>query len=120
MLQFDLHRHAAHPISGLGEIASRYDVVLCDVWGVVHNGMQHYPDAVGALARFRERGGAVVLITKAPRPPSGSEPMLRRLALPRTASDAIVSAGGVTMWLLPDRGHKCVQHRGRPRDNSLC
>ena len=103
--------HAAHPISGLGEIASRYDVVLCDVWGVVHNGMQHYPDAVGALARFRERGGAVVLITNAPRPASGIERMLRRLEVPITADDAIVSSGDVTVSLMLERGDK----RGSPR-----
>jgi HAD superfamily hydrolase (TIGR01459 family) len=119
MLQFDLHRHAAHPISGLGEIASRYDVVLCDVWGVVHNGMQHYPDAVGALARFRERGGAVVLITNAPRPASGIERMLRRLEVPMTAYDAIVSSGDVTVSLMLERGDKRVHHLGPPRDNSL-
>jgi HAD superfamily hydrolase (TIGR01459 family) len=119
MLQFDLHRHAAHPISGLGEIASRYDVILCDVWGVVHNGMQHYPDAVGALARFRERGGAVVLITNAPRPASGIERMLRRLEVPMTAYDAIVSSGDVTVSLMLERGDKRVHHLGPPRDNSL-
>ncbi len=68
MLQFDLHRHAAHPIAGLSQIASNYDVILCDVWGVVHNGTEHYPDAAHALTRFREGGGTVVLITNAPRP----------------------------------------------------
>src|SRR5437763_11217292 len=119
MLQFDLHRHAAHPISGLGEIASRYDVILCDVWGVVHDGMQHYPKAVDALARFRERGGAVVLITNAPRPASGIERMLRRLEVPQHSYDAIVSSGDVTVSLMLERGDKRVHHVGPPRDNSL-
>jgi HAD superfamily hydrolase (TIGR01459 family) len=119
MLQFDLHRHDAHPISGLGEIADRYDVILCDVWGVVHNGMQHYRDAVGALARFRQRGGAVVLITNAPRPASGIERMLRRLEVPQHSYDAIVSSGDVTVSLMLERGDKRVHHVGPPRDNSL-
>src|SRR5947209_717181 len=119
MLQFELDRHAAHPISGLGEIADRYDVILCDVWGVVHDGMQHYPDAVGALARFRERGGTVVLITNAPRPASGIERMLRRLDVPQNAYDAIVSSGDVTVSLMLERGDKRVHHVGPPRDNSL-
>jgi HAD superfamily hydrolase (TIGR01459 family) len=119
MLQFDLHRHAAQPISGLGEIAGRYDVVLCDVWGVVHNGMQHYPEAVDALARFREGGGAVVLITNAPRPASGIQRMLERLRVPRDAYDSIVSSGDVTVSLMLDRGERPVHHVGPPRDNSL-
>src|SRR3954453_1164765 len=119
MLQFDLHRHAAHPISGLSQIAWRYDVILCDVWGVVHNGMAHYPEAVGALARFRERGGTVVLITNAPRPASGIERMLRRLEVPQNAYDAIVSSGDVTVSLMLERGDKAPHHVGPPRDNSL-
>jgi HAD superfamily hydrolase (TIGR01459 family) len=119
MLQFDLHRHAAHPISGLSQIAGRYDAVLCDVWGVVHNGMEHYPEAVGALARFRESGGTVVLITNAPRPASGIRRMLERLRVPTDSYDAIVSSGDVTVSLMLERGAQQVHHVGPPRDNSL-
>jgi len=119
MLQFDLHRHAAHPISGLSQIAVRYDVILCDVWGVVHDGMAHYPDAVSALARFRAEGGTVVLITNAPRPAGGIERMLRRLDVPQNSYDAIVSSGDVTVSLMLDRGDKAPHHLGPPRDNSL-
>jgi HAD superfamily hydrolase (TIGR01459 family) len=119
MLQFDLHRHAAHPISGLSQIGPRYDVILCDVWGVVHNGMAHYPNAVGALARFRKQGGTVVLITNAPRPASGIERMLRRLEVPQNSYDAIVSSGDVTVSLMLERGDKAPHHVGPPRDNSL-
>ncbi len=119
MLQFELDRHAAHPISGLSQIASGYDVILCDVWGVVHDGMQHYRDAVDALSRFRQRGGTVVLITNAPRPASGIERMLRRLDVPQDSYDAIVSSGDVTVSLMLERGARPVHHVGPPRDNSL-
>jgi HAD superfamily hydrolase (TIGR01459 family) len=119
MLQFDLHRHAAHPVSGLSQIAAAYDVILCDVWGVVHNGMEHYPAAANALSRFRKAGGTVVLITNAPRPASGIERMLRRLEVPPDSYDAIVSSGDVTVSLMLERGDKAVHHVGPPRDNSL-
>ena len=49
-------------------LAGGYDVVLCDVWGVVHNGVAATPEACDALTRFRAGGGTVVLITNAPRP----------------------------------------------------
>jgi ribonucleotide monophosphatase NagD (HAD superfamily) len=49
-------------------LAPDYDVVLSDVWGVVHNGVAAFPEACDALTRFREKGGTVVLITNAPRP----------------------------------------------------
>ena len=42
-------------LSGLGEIADRYDVILSDVWGVVHNGKAAFPKACDALSRFRAR-----------------------------------------------------------------
>ena len=57
-----LHRRAS------SEIAARYDVILCDVWGVLHNGLAAFAPACEALTRFRERGGTVVLVTNAPRP----------------------------------------------------
>jgi Haloacid dehalogenase-like hydrolase len=49
-------------------LATGYDVVLSDVWGVVHNGAVAFAEACDALARFRDGGGTVVLITNAPRP----------------------------------------------------
>jgi ribonucleotide monophosphatase NagD (HAD superfamily) len=55
-------------IDRFAPLAADYDVVLSDVWGVVHNGIAAFPDACDALARFRAGGGTVLLITNAPRP----------------------------------------------------
>ena len=55
-------------LGGLGEIASGYDALLCDVWGVLHDGRQvRRPDAE-ALHRFRRARGPVILLSNAPRP----------------------------------------------------
>ena len=59
---------APRPITGLAEIANRYDVLLCDVWGVIHNGRELFPAACAALQRFAATRGPVVLISNAPRP----------------------------------------------------
>ncbi len=32
-------------ISGLGEISDRYDAILCDIWGVLHNGVASFAPA---------------------------------------------------------------------------
>ena len=58
-----------HLIEQFSPLARDYDVLLCDVWGVVHNGIAAFPEACDALARFRNKGGAVILITNAPRVP---------------------------------------------------
>ncbi|HEY5280904.1 MAG TPA: TIGR01459 family HAD-type hydrolase, partial [Pseudolabrys sp.] len=54
-------------IPHFSDIAPNYDVLLCDVWGVVHNGLQSFPAACDALMRARARGAVVVFITNAPR-----------------------------------------------------
>ena len=101
-------------------LASDYDVVLCDVWGVVHNGVAAAPEAGHALARFRERGGTVVLITNAPRPGEKVARLtLDRLGVPREAYDGIVSSGDVTRALIAARAGAHVFHIGPERDLPL-
>jgi HAD superfamily hydrolase (TIGR01459 family) len=106
-------------IAGLGEIASRYDVVLSDIWGVVHNGRESFTAATDALSTFRGRGGTVVLITNAPRPNEPIVAQLDELKVPREAYDGIVTSGDVTIELIAARGAAAVHHIGPPRDLSL-
>jgi HAD superfamily hydrolase (TIGR01459 family) len=93
-----------------------YDVLLCDVWGVVHNGVEAFPPACDALRRFRASGGTVVLITNAPRPGAAVERILQRLKVPREAYDAIVSSGDVTRGIVESRLSQRVFHLGPERD----
>src|SRR5580698_4350102 len=84
-------------------LAPAYDVVLCDVWGVVHNSVVAFADACDALTRFRQQGGTVVLITNAPRPSAVVMTILDELKVPRAAYDAIVSSGDVTRAVIAAR-----------------
>ena len=97
-------------------IAQRYEVVLCDVWGVVHNGVAAFAEACDALARFRAGGGTVVLLTNAPRPGEVVVGLLDRLYVPRAAYDAIVSSGDVTRSLIAERAGERLYHIGPERD----
>ena len=99
-------------------LAVRYDVVLCDVWGVVHNSLVAFAEAGEALARFRARGGAVVLITNAPRPGAVVKRQLDRLGVPHAAYDAIVSSGDVTRRIIAAR-RGALYHLGPERDRPL-
>jgi HAD superfamily hydrolase (TIGR01459 family) len=80
-------------LSGLSEIAPRYDALLCDVWGVLHNGRRAHTQAVDALYRFRAECGPVILLTNAPRPIVDVESMLTRVGAPLDCYDAILSSG---------------------------
>jgi HAD superfamily hydrolase (TIGR01459 family) len=98
-------------------LAAGYDVLLSDVWGVVHNGVVASREACDALSRFRERGGTVVLITNAPRPGDVVARLtLDRLGVPRSAYDGIISSGDVTRALIIERAGLPVFHIGPERD----
>lgn len=86
--------------SGLADLADRYDVLLSDVWGVIHNGLESFPDACAALARFRAEKGPVVLISNSPRPASDVVAQLDALKVPREAWTAFITSGDATRVLL--------------------
>jgi HAD superfamily hydrolase (TIGR01459 family) len=101
-------------------IASGYDVLLSDVWGVVHNGVAATPEACDTLRCFRRQGGSVVLITNAPRPGDVvARSTLDRLGVPREAYDGIVSSGDVTHTLIAARAGLRVFHIGPERDVAI-
>lgn len=107
-------------ITGLSDIAASYDVIFCDVWGVIHNGKQHFADACAALQRYRaDRKGVVILVTNAPRPHPSVREQLDRLAVPRDAFDDIVTSGDVTLSLIAAHGSAPVYHLGPERDLAL-
>jgi len=80
-------------ITNLSDISDNYDVLLCDLWGCVHNGIAPFPSAITALQGFRARGGTVVLLTNAPRSRHEVEKQLDRIGLPRDTWDVITTSG---------------------------
>ena len=102
-------------IERFAPLANNYDVLLCDVWGVVHNGIVAFTEAAEALARFRARG-TVIFITNAPYPADAVRRFLDRLGVRRDAYDAIISSGDVTRGVVKKRLAQRVFHIGPPRD----
>lgn len=106
-------------ISGISGLADRYDVILSDIWGVVHNGREHFAEACAALRRFRDLGKTVILVTNAPRP---FQPVLKQLAglgVPDGTFDAVVTSGDVTLAFIAAHGLAPLHHIGPVRDHAL-
>jgi HAD superfamily hydrolase (TIGR01459 family) len=106
-------------ISGLSEIAAVHDALICDVWGVVHDGARHHPAAAEALYRFKENHGPVVLLTNAPRVPAEVQAQCTSYGLPPDCYDAIVSSGGAAREELARRampGTLSLYYIGPDRD----
>ena len=85
-----------HALPHLSAVADDYDILLCDVWGVIHNGRESWPTACTALADFNARGGHVVLISNSPRPSSDVVAQLDALGVPRDSWKAFVTSGDAT------------------------
>ena len=106
-------------VAGLSGIAGDVDGVLCDVWGVVHNGREAFRPAVAALSHFRRKHGPVVLITNAPRPASEVIAQLNGLGVEPEAYDAVVTSGDATQAELAARAPGPAYGLGPERDDKI-
>jgi HAD superfamily hydrolase (TIGR01459 family) len=106
-------------ISGLSAISDRYDAILCDIWGVLHNGVASFAAASEALQSFRRGGKAVVLISNAPRPSPPIQRQVLKLGVSPEAFDTVVTSGDVTIGLMQAQAEDRVLHIGPERDLSL-
>jgi HAD superfamily hydrolase (TIGR01459 family) len=113
---------APQHLTGLFAIAGDYDALICDVWGVVHNGRAPYPAAIAAMLEFRSKRGPVILLSNAPRLAADVQGQLDRLKVPRESYDAIVTSGEATRAELARRTRETtlpILHIGPPRDNAV-
>lgn len=110
---------APTPISGLSAVSDRYDVLLSDVWGVIHNGRESFKAACDALAKWRAEKGPVILISNAPRPSAAVLSQLDELGVPREAWSAFITSGDATRILLGGHAPGPAWTIGPERDGTL-
>jgi len=104
---------------GLSDLTDHYDVLLSDVWGVIHNGRESFPAACAALTRWRAERGPVILISNSPRPSADVVAQLDALGVPREAWSAFVTSGDATRLLLAERAPGPAWRLGPDRDAPL-
>src|SRR6266852_6119897 len=105
-------------VERLRDLVDGVEVVLSDIWGVVHNGLESFPEACAALRSYRDQGGTVILITNAPRPAASVQRQLRKLGVADDTYDAIVSSGDLTRHYVADHPGRKVFWLGPERDTS--
>ena len=92
-------------ISGLRELAPRYDGFILDLWGVIHDGLAPLPGAIDCLQSLIDAGRRIVLLSNAPR---RADDVVRR-----------ITAVGVPVGLYHDvmsSGEEAWQHLKRRED----
>jgi HAD superfamily hydrolase (TIGR01459 family) len=106
-------------VERLRDLVDGVEVILSDIWGVVHNGLESFPEACEALHTCRQRGATVILITNAPRPADSVQRQLRKLGVADETYDAIVSSGDLTRNFVADHPGKKMFWIGPERDSSI-
>jgi HAD superfamily hydrolase (TIGR01459 family) len=109
-------------VTHFAELAPQYDALICDIWGVLHNGATAFTAACAALKNYRDRHGRVVLLTNAPRPAKDIEDQFRRFGVPLDCFDAIVTSGAATRDDLARRSVSArlpILHIGPERDRNV-
>ncbi|HVL78374.1 MAG TPA: TIGR01459 family HAD-type hydrolase [Sphingomicrobium sp.] len=105
-------------MSFLDALSPRYRLILCDIWGCIHDGVSLYPGAAGRLRQWKQQGRTVVLITNAPRTTEAVEQQLMRLGLPRESWDFVATSGEAGIAALKDIGRP-VGFIGTPADRAI-
>lgn len=113
-------------IPGLAAVIDRYDALLVDLWGCVHNGVAPFPAAIDALERATAAGVEVCLLSNGPRRVSAIVARLDEMGVPRGCYKHAVTSGEATWRALADPsddfhrslGRRCY-HLGPARDNSV-
>ena len=107
-------------IKGLREVYSKYDAFFIDLWGVIHNGIQIYPGAIGVLENLNKLNKRFVLISNAPRPSKSVEKYLIKLKMDKTFLNNLVTSGEAALQTLKNNiyGEK-FYHLGPKRDEDL-
>lgn len=108
----------ARRISDLDQLTGTADILLCDVWGVIHNGVNPFQLSVEALKAARQRGQTVILITNSPRPAGGVIRQFETIGVDPDSWDDIVTSGDVTRQLVTE-GPRQIYFLGPERDIAL-
>ncbi len=111
---------AAIPIvTSVAELGAPADAWICDIWGVLHNGVRAFESAVAACIEFRAGGGVILLLSNAPRPHGSVIAQMLEIGVPANAYDAVVTSGDLTRRLIADRRGVPLFHLGPARDRAI-
>jgi HAD superfamily hydrolase (TIGR01459 family) len=77
----------------LDDVEQQYRVILCDIWGCIHDGVQLYAGAEARLRRWRAEARTIILITNAPRTAEAVAAQLVHLGLKPALWNGIATSG---------------------------
>lgn len=117
---------SAEYLTGISSIAEHYDAFICDLWGVLHDGVRSFPQAVDCLQKLRGQSKKILILSNAPRRATEVTQRMGELGIPAELYDFALSSGEETWEHLKSRrdpwyqalGPKCF-HFGPDRDRGM-
>tara|TARA_Y100000590_G_scaffold470400_1_gene664550 strand:- start:15553 stop:16425 length:873 start_codon:yes stop_codon:yes gene_type:complete len=103
----------------IDNILSKYKLIICDIWGVLHNGYNFYSEAVNALSHIIDNGCTLLLLTNAPRSSDIVREYLINMGIDKKVCKNIISSGDLTQDWLSNIEHKPLYHIGPSKDGSI-
>lgn len=115
-----MNSHDPQKLKGISEISDKFDVYFIDLWGVIHNGVKCYPEALKVLEKLKEQNKKIVLISNAPRPAAVVKVFLETIGLKSSCYDFLVTSGDITReYISLNSSKKNFYHLGPTRDIDL-
>jgi len=115
-----MNSHDPQKLKGISELSDKFDVYFIDLWGVIHNGVQCYPEALKVLEKLKEQNKKIVLISNAPRPAAVVKVFLETIGLKSSCYDFLVTSGDITReYISLNSSKKNFYHLGPTRDIDL-
>jgi len=97
----------------LEKLAARYDHLIVDLWGTLHNGIEPLPGALDCLARFKAAGTGVVFLSNAPFRVSGVRDVLGQIGIPDDIYDDVFCSGEIAWHAIANRDDDWHRKLGR-------
>ena len=114
-----MQTHSPEEIVKFQNIVNTYDLYFVDLWGVIHNGIKLFSNAVEVLNNLKINNKRVVLISNAPRTHETVKKFLIKLNFDLKLIDLLVTSGDVTKKYIQNNQDKKFCHLGPPKDNDL-
>lgn len=100
-------------LAGLRALAAGYDGYLIDLWGVLHDGVRPFPEALACLAELKRLGKRILLLSNAPRRAAEVRAGMTRIGIAESLYDGLVCSGEETWRELAAWSDPFYRHLGR-------
>lgn len=98
---------------GIKKIAENYEYFIFDIWGVIHDGNQLYPNVIETLRYLRSKNKKICFLSNAPRRSTKAEIVLNKLGIDNSLYDFVLTSGESAFEELKENQNKNFNHYGK-------